>query len=132
MLDNAITWSVDVANDGNPSPQIFTRLHEYDDKTVYYGPNHTRAMRELLTITRTEGKPSGTFRGLDVSNVKQTIDVIVDGSDGVERVAPFTATFEFRMPVGIDPAIVKAVRQRFVSMLDDDNTMDRIHLILEV
>jgi hypothetical protein len=36
------------------------------------------------------------------------------------------------MPVGIDPSVVKQVRQLFVAALDDDATMDRIHLILEV
>lgn len=132
MLDNTITLSVDAANTGSSSAYSLVRLHEYDDKTIYYGPSHTRASRELMTFTRSEAKPSGSFRGIDSSTMKITVDVVVPGSDGVDRVAPFTIICEARMPVGVDANIVKKYRQVLLAALDNEALMTRVHGILEV
>lgn len=132
MLDNTITLSVDAANTGSPSNMAFTRLNEYDDRTIYYGPGHSRASRELLTFSRMEGKPSGSFRGVDVSTMKLTVDVTVAGSDGVDRIAPLTVICEVRMPVGVNSAAIKKYRQVLLAALDNDALMTRVHDILEV
>lgn len=124
MLDNTITLSVDPANDSNPENQIFTRFDEYQNRSVYTGPNHSLSDRETLTFYRTAPKPSGNFKGVAKSSFKISRDVSVEGKDDTTTVAAIElGEVSFSIPIGTTAAEAMELRQRLIAVLDDDDLM---------
>jgi hypothetical protein len=126
MLDNTITLSVDPLNDTNPEDQIFGRQDEFQNRSVYTGPDHTLAERELMTFYRTAPKPSGNFKGVAKSAIKFSTDVSVEGKDSTTNVAANEiGEVSFSIPVGTTAAQAMLLRQRLIAILDDDSIMTK-------
>lgn len=120
MLDNTITLSVDPENDGGPVNQAFTRIEEFQNRSVYKSPTHSFVSRDTLSFYRTLPKKSGIFNGALKSSQKFSTDVEVPTSDGGTVVLPLIGEVNFSVPVGTSAAQCMALRQRIVSSLDLD------------
>lgn len=119
MLDNTITLAVDLLNTGSTTDEVYTRHEEFQNRSVYAGPNHTLSERETMTCYRTFPKQSGNFRGVAKSAVKLSADVEVDGVDSTTSVnATELAEASFSLPVGTSSARAVALRQRLIAAID--------------
>lgn len=119
MLDNQITLSVDVENNGTLVPTVFTRFDEYQNRTIYKGPNHTLTSRDTLGYYRTPVKNNGTDFGTAKSALKFTQDIQVPGKVAETLVVkPIIAEVSFSIPVGATPAQTLALRQRVIAACD--------------
>lgn len=133
MLDNTITLSVDTTNDDTPENHVFTRYDEYQNRSVYNGPDHSLDTKELLTIYRTPPKPSGNFKGVAKSALKFARDVDVEGKDSTTTVAAVElGEISFSIPIGTTAADAMILRQRMIAALDDDALMVKIMENLEI
>jgi hypothetical protein len=119
MQSNSITLSVDLANDGNPTDQVFTRFEELVNRSTYVGPGHSLASPHTMQLYRTLPKRTGTFLGAAKSSIKFTKTIIVDDADGNETKKPIIGEASFSIPVGASAAETLALRQHFVSALDN-------------
>lgn len=120
MLDNTITLSVDPENDGGPVNQVFTRIEEYQNRSVYKGPNHSFVNRDTLSFYRTPPKKSGIFNGTLKTAQKFSTDITVATSDGGTTVLPLIGQVDFSVPIGATAAQCMALRQRILAALDLD------------
>jgi hypothetical protein len=133
MQDNVITLSVDAANDGSPVNQDYSRHHETTDRTTYIGTTHTEAEREQFQLYRTAAKRSGVSRGSRKCAIKFTQDVSVLNADGSgDIVLPLIGEVSFAIPLGVTDAQLVELRQRLVSILDDDSIAGSLMSTLEI
>jgi len=134
-LDNVITLSVDEDNDGlTPVDIDFTRQREPSPyRTIYTSENNTPESRDSLTIYVTEPKPSANFKGVVKSTQKFSKDHVVTGIDGVAQLtAPLIAEVSWSIPVGVSAADRMLMRQRVISLLDDDTLMEQMQSSMQV
>lgn len=133
MQPDSITLSVDAANDGNPANQVFTRYAEYDNRSEYIGADHSIALKDELKFYRTQPKPNGNFKGTARSTCKFSKDYAVPGVDETTTVAsPVIVEVSFSCPVGVSSADITEMRQRAVSLLDDDTVMVALNELLMI
>lgn len=133
MQPDSITLSVDAANDGNPANQVFTRYAEYDNRSEYIGTNHTISSKDELKFYRTQPKSSGNYKGTARSSVKFSKDFSVPGVDVTTTVvSPIIVDVSFSCPVGTTSAQITEMRQRAVSILDNDTIMDALNELLMI
>lgn len=133
MLDNTITLQVDPANNSTVVPEAYTRYDEYQNRSVYTGPNHSLSAKDTMTFYRTSPKRSGNFKGVAKSSIKFTRDRIVEGVDDTTTVnALEIGEVNFSLPVGFTSADVIALRQRIIAALDDDTLMGKLNEQLEI
>lgn len=119
MQPNEITLSVDALNNGTPVNRIYTRFDEYQNRSVYVGPNHSISARDTLSLYRTQPKPSGNFKGVAKTALKFSEDKVVTGTDGLSQLtAPIIGDIAFSIPVGVSNADILAFEQRLVAALD--------------
>lgn len=125
MQPNDITLPVDTENDGvGLENQVFTRFEEHLNRSLYIGPNHSMAGRNLLGLYRTHAKVNGNFRGVGKTSFKFTEDIIVAGVDGVSQLtSPIIVEVSFSIPVGATHAQILEARQRALALLDLDTVM---------
>lgn len=127
MQPNTITLSVDTDNDGGTTAAvdaIFSRYHEYDNRSEYIASDHSLAARNMLGLYRTQPKPNGNFKGMARSAVKNTKDFEVAGVDAVTTiVAPAIANTDFNFPVGMTPEQTLEMRMLHIAALIDDLIM---------
>jgi hypothetical protein len=127
MLDNVITLSVDLDNDGGTTAavdSIFSRFDEYQNRSEYIHEDHTLALRDKLGFYRTLPKQSGNFKGTAKSAIKFTRDQAVAGVDSTTTiVAPGIVDIGFSFPIGMTAAQMLELRMRAVALLLDDNIM---------
>lgn len=128
MLDNVITLSVDVENNGTAVNTDFTRYEEFQNRSTYIGGNHSIDAVDTLQFYRTFPKSSGNFKGVAKSSFKRTKSITVLGVDGVARLtSPLIAEVSFSIPVGATPAQVLLLRQELVATLDLDVIMNAVN-----
>lgn len=127
MLANTITVAVDENNTGTTTDHVFTRFDEFQNRSVYIGANHSPEARDNLTFYRTFPKQSGNFRGTCKSSFKISTDKVVNGADGASQiVAPVICEVSFSLPLGTTLADRTVLRQRILSLLDDDALMENL------
>lgn len=134
MQPNEITLAVDELNDGNTVSTTLKRQDEFQNRSIYIvDGSHTLDVRDMLGLYRTYPKPNGNFKGVAKSTAKFTMDITVDGVDGVSQlISPAILDIGFSLPLGITAAQVKVLRQRAIALLDDDTRMDDLNLLLAV
>jgi hypothetical protein len=123
MQSNVISLTVDRLNDGvAPVTETLNRHEETVNRTTYVvDGTHTLTTRDQVQLYRTYPKRSGASRGTARSSIKITNDISVDNADGSgEIVLPLIIECSFSVPVGTLPATTLALRQRLISLLDDD------------
>lgn len=119
MLDNSISLSVDVLNNGTTVPRVYTRFDEYQNRTIYKGPSHTLSQRDTLGFYRTPVKNNGTDFGTAKSAVKLTQDIQVPGKIAATTVTkPIIGDASFSIPVGATAAQTLEFRQRLIAVID--------------
>lgn len=118
MQDNTITLSVDLANDSNPSNQVFTRFDELVNRSTYVGPSHSLVSPHTMSLYRTLPKRTGSFLGAAKTAIKFTKTVAVEDAEGNETLKPAICEASFSIPVGMTPAETLALRQHMVAALD--------------
>lgn len=134
MQEGTITLTVDTENDGvNPATQVLTRAEETVNRTTYEFATHSLVAKDIVQFYRTYPKRSGNSRGNAKCAIKVTTDVSVDNADGSgEIVLPLIGEVSFSIPVGVTPAQTMVLRQRLVSLLDDDDVSgvlnDSLHI----
>lgn len=133
MQPNQITLAVDLANDANPTNQVFDRSEEQVNRSTYRGPGHTLQSRNNLQFYRTAPKRSGNYLGSSKVAMKFTQDVSVPNADGSgEIVSPLIAEVSFSLPVGTTSAEALAIRQHLVTILDRDDLAGPLCDVLEI
>lgn len=132
MLSNSITLAVDVLNSGSTSNEVFSRLEELVNRSTYRGPNHSSASRNTMQFYRTLPKRSGNSLGTAKVSVKFTTDKTVTGVDGSDQSAPLIGDVSFSLPVGCSAADMKALRQRIIASLDQDEVWDLVMTYQEI
>lgn len=136
MLDNTISLTVDVLNDGSTTAdetQVYTRYEEHLNRSVYTGADHTMVAPHTLSFYRTQPKVNGNFRGMAKSAMKISECISVDGVDTTTSViAPLLAEVSFSVPVGATTAQLVELRQRLIALLDDDTLMNNLSYTLMV
>lgn len=125
MQPNQITLAVDEENDGvGPVNHVFDRYEEYQNRSVYIGPNHAVDAKNTLSLYRTFPKASGNFKGTSKTAAKFSQDIIVDGVDGVAQItAPLIVELSFSVPVGATAAQILIARQKALALIDLDTVM---------
>lgn len=118
MQANEITLSVDLANDGNPTNQVFTRFQEFVDRSTYTGPSHTVAAPHTMQLYRTLPKRTGSFLGAAKTAIKFTKTVVVQDAEGNDTPKPLIVEASMSIPVGATPAQTLEIRQHLVAALD--------------
>lgn len=132
MLENTVTLPVDAANNGTPVDQVFTRHDEYQNRSVYNGPNHTLVARDQLSFYRTAVKKSGNFLGTAKTSAKFSRDFSVPSADGGTIVVPGILEISFSFPVGLSATQMKELRQRGVALLDTEAVISRLTELQEI
>jgi hypothetical protein len=132
MLDNTITLAVDLENTGSTTNEVYNRYDEYQDRSVYIGPNHALDARQTMTCYRTKPKPSGKSRGVAKTALKFSEDVTVPGTDGADLAAVELGEISFSLPVGTSAERAMALRQRMIAALDSDSWITKLVEKLEV
>jgi hypothetical protein len=133
MLDNTITLAVDELNNASTTDHEYTRYDEYQNRSLYNGPDNTLSEREILGFYRTTPSKSGNFKGVAKSSFKFTKDISVEGVDSTSAVtAPMITTVSFSIPIGATPAEVMVERQKAIALCDDDSIMARLNDDLEI
>lgn len=132
MLENTITLAVDVANNATLVNQAFTRYDEYQNRSVYIGPNHSVASPNTMSFYRTQPKPSGNFPGMAKTAFKFSEAQSVTGNDGSTIIAPAIFEGSFALPVGMTAAKQLELRQRGLALLDLDAIMDALNRLLMI
>lgn len=133
MLSDAITLSVDAANNSSPANQVFGLSDRFQNRSVYKGPAHTLISRDTLGFYRGTITKSGNFNGVAKSSCKFTKDIEVPGVDQSTTVmAPMILEISFSLPVGTTAAEAMEMRQRAIALLDSDTHMITLTEQLEV
>jgi hypothetical protein len=128
MIDNDITLPVDLINDGNFTDYDYERSSTYENRSTFQGEDHDPQSRDLLQFYRTAAKPTPTFRGVQKSAVKFTMDKTVTAPNGDPIVAPVIIEVSFSVPIGVSIADEIIARQRVIALLDQDDIMnDLVH-----
>ena len=132
MLDNTITFQVDELGNDTLVPTAYMRIEEYLGRSLYKSPSHSLEARDTLTVTRSMPKPSGNFRGVKKSAIKDTIDVTVPGVDATTSiVAPAIGAVNFSLPVGTSAATALLLRERLIAKLQHQDFITRLTEELE-
>jgi hypothetical protein len=127
MLENTLTFSVDLLNTGSTTDVTFTRVDEFPNRSVYKSPEDSYVLRDTLGFYRTIPKRSGNSLGVKKGAFKLTQDVVVPGVDTTtELTAVELLDLSFNSPVGSTAATRKIMRQRAIALLDDDALMERL------
>lgn len=133
MLDNEITLSVDVENNGTTVDTEFSRYEEYQNRTTYIGPNHSPNALDTITFYRTFPKTSANFRGVAKTSVKRSKTIIVPGVDGVSQLSsPMIVESSFSIPVGATLSQILLLRQEQIALLDIDTIMNALNYQLMI
>lgn len=132
MQSDTITLGVDVANNATIVNQAYDRYDEYQNRSVYIGPNHSVAAPNTMSFYRTQPKPTGNFPGMAKTAAKFSEAQAVTGNDGSDLVAPAIVEVSFAFPVGTTAAKQKELRQRAIALLDDDVVMDDLNGLLMI
>lgn len=136
MLDNSISLSVDVTNDGDTTAdetQVYTRYEEHLNRSVYIAADHTMATPHTLSFYRTQPKANGNFPGMAKTAIKFSESLAITGVDGVSTLkVPLISEVSFAVPVGTTPAQLMEMRQRLIALLDNDTVMNNLSLTLMV
>lgn len=121
MLDNTITLNVDAVNNGTTTPRTYNRYEEYQNRTIYKGPDHTLSVRDTLGFYRTPVKANGADNGVAKSAIKITQDITVPGKDITTSVVkPIIGDVSFSIPVGASVATTLEFRQRLIAVIDHE------------
>lgn len=124
MQPDQLTLAVDPLNDGTIVPEVFSRYDRFANRTVYIGEGHLPDARNTLSMYRSFATKSGNFNGTSKSAVKFSRDIGVPGADGVSTLtAPVIIDISFSVPVGTPAAVILAMRQAAIALLDDDAVM---------
>lgn len=88
-----------------------TLVYTYDspinkNKVQYLGPDHTYSVKDIITLGRTDPKPTATFDGVARTEMKRTKTVTLASGDTADAI--FTVTSS--IPVGIVTADADALR----------------------
>lgn len=120
-MNDSLTLAVDVANDANPSNEVFT-LHRFNEtRKVFKGPNHTDSQEQLLTVTVSDPTINGENPGRRKSTLKFTNDVTISNVSGSGDLRePIISSYNMSIPVGATPAEIMAERQRMIALIDSD------------
>lgn len=119
MLDNTITFPVDVLNNNTTVDRTYARFQEYLDRSVYKGPSHTLMMRDTVGFYRTPVKANGANNGVAKSAGKLTQDIVVPAKVASTTVVlPLIGNFDFSIPVGATAAQTLEFRQRLIAVID--------------
>lgn len=133
MLDNTITLAVDHDRDATPTDEVYVRMEEYLDRSLYKGPGHSVESRNTMTVTRNKPAVSGNFRGVKKTTLKFTTDTEVAGVDATTlNVAPLILSISASLPVGCSAAEAMHLRERARAALDDQDIMVRLLEDLEI
>lgn len=133
MQADQLTLSVDVANNGTPTNEVYTRYEEFQNRSRYIGSEHTPGSRDEIGLYRGFPTKTGNFKGVGKTSVKHTLDLEVPGVDSSTTVsAPLIIEVSFSVPVGAPTSDVVHARQRVVALLDDDAFMDALNIQLMV
>lgn len=133
MQANVLTLAVDLLNTGTTTPEVYERFEEFQNRSTYIGAGHSLEARDTVNLYRTFPTKSGNFKGVAKTSVKFTKDFAVPAVDGVATLAsPLIIEVSFSIPVGVAPASIRAARQRAISLLDSDVTMDALNIQLMV
>lgn len=133
MLDNTITLAVDVLNNGTAVNKVFSRHDDsMPNRSRYISDTHSLVSRDMIDFYRTPPKKSGNFNGVAKTGFKFTIDQVVPAADASNIVAPQIAEVSFSLPIGFTTAQLIVLRQRIVSLLDNDTLMKRLNEQQEV
>lgn len=131
MLDNTLTLSVDPENDGNPVNETWTRLAESNGRSTYKGPLHTFVNKDVLDFFATLPKRIKDFFGVAKSGFRFTESITVATPSGGTVEAPLIGEVRFAVPVGATEAQMQNLRQRMVTVLDNDAIMVKVQENLE-
>jgi len=124
MQPDTITIGVDELNDGILVNHEYKRFTQFPDRTVYVGPGHSVAMRNMMTLYRSFPKENGNFKGVAKISVKFTRDIMIPGVDTTTTIiAPEIVETKFSIPVGVTSAEALIERQKIVGILDMDSIM---------
>lgn len=125
MQPNLINISVDTLNDGTVVvPETYERSDEFQNRSVYSGPDHTLLARDTISLYRSYPTKNGNFNGVAKTAVKLSKDHSVPGVDGVSTLtSPVIIEVSFSIPVGVTEADVVEARQRAIALLDLDAVM---------
>jgi len=119
MIDNTITLAVDTLNNGTPTNRVYSRYEEFQNRSVYIGPEHSLSARDTMALYRSPVKKNGNFPGMAKSSIKLTQDVSVLGLDVTTSIkAPMIGEASFSVPVGITDEELMSFRQRLIATLD--------------
>lgn len=132
MQNNSITLAVDTANTGVTSSQVYTRLSEETNKSLYGRADHSLDHRHEMTFLRKYPVRSGNFKGTAKPTVKFTDSVQVAGVDGNNVDCLLVGEVSFNIPVGVSDAALLEFRQRLIAALDTDSVMTALMSRLEI
>jgi len=125
MQPEQITLQVDPNNDAIIVAEVYDRLLQDNNRTVYVGVNHASEARDTITLYRTFPTKSGNFKGVEKTAVKLTFDESVEGVDSTTTLtAPFIVDISISSPVGVLAANQKKAVMRAVSVLINDGVRD--------
>lgn len=127
MLENTITISVDLLNNGTFTPAEFTRVDVFTNRSLYKSEEDSYVFRDTLGFYRTLPKRSGNSLGVVKGAFKLTKDISVPGVDATtSNTAVELFDVSFSSPVGSTPETRRIMRQRAIALLDDDVLMERL------
>lgn len=125
MQADVITLAVDEDNSGEgTNNHVFNRFEEWQNRSVYIGPNHTLGTRNTIGLYRTFPKASGNFKGVAKPSIKYTKDVLVTGVDGVSQLtAPIIFDLSMSVPVGATSSDLLIAQMVFKALLARQDVM---------
>lgn len=126
-LENEITLSVDVGNNGIAVDLDFTNFQRFENRSTYVGETSSPDKVDTLQFYRTMPKPNGNFKGTAKTAIKRTEGLIVSGVDGLAQLqAPAIGEVSFSIPVGATESQVVKLCQELIAVLDNTELIKKI------
>lgn len=124
---STITLSVDADLDGaSPADEVYSSFDTPANRHIYHGENHSPVLRDTMTMYRTLPKRTATFYGVTKSNLKFTMDEVVDTPDGETTTAPGLGGMNFSIPVGFTLAGARHLVARMKACLDKEGFLEEL------
>lgn len=117
---------------GTAEEIVFKRYSEYDSRTVYIAPDHSVAMKDILTLYRTEPKAVTNYFGAAKSAMKFSKDFTVALPTGGNGRAPLIVELSLSVPVGVTKTEALSMAQRVTSLLAADDVAADLISKLEI
>lgn len=121
MLDSTITLAL--PNGGTPINEIYTRIDQVGNRSLYHGSGHSAVLRKTLGFYRTLPKKSGNFLGVMKGATKVTIDQTVVNAVGDPIVAPSIAEMSFSIPIGVTESEFDAILDRLEAQVEGQRSI---------